>query len=114
MAKRSGEYVYTTGTQGTNDNDVVYLASTNVRRLTDYNVHYIESTLATVDVDVSIDGTNWIPAVAGRSLVATASGTHILEAAVNVCLEIKGVFADLRVNQKGASAANAVVTHAKI
>jgi len=114
MAKRSGDYVFTTGTQGTNDNDVIYLASTNVRKLTDYNIHYIESTLATVDVDVSIDGTNWIPAVAGRSLVATASATHVVEAAVNVCLEIKGTFVDLRVNQKGASAANAVISHTKV
>jgi len=97
-----------TGSAGTNDNDVVYTSGD----ISMYNTHYIEATAGTIDVDVSLDGTNWIAAVAGRSLVATASTTHVVEAASGVALEIKGKFKKLRINQKGATASNARGAHA--
>jgi len=100
-------YVDTTGSAGTNDNDVVYTAND----VSMYNTHYIECTAGTIDVDVSIDGTNWIAAVVGRNIVTTGVFTQVNEAASGVCLEIKGKYRKLRVNQKGATASNARISH---
>ena len=96
-----------TGAVGTNDNDVVYTSS----NVSHYNTHYVEATAGTVDVDVSIDGTNWIAAVVGRNVVTTGVFTQVNDAASGVCLEIKGVYRKIRVNQKGATASNARITH---
>jgi hypothetical protein len=100
--------VLATGTQGTNDNDVVYTSGD----ISGFRKHYIEATAGTIDVDVSIDGTNWITAVAGVSLVTTTPATRVVEAASGVCIVIEGVFEKLRVNQKGATASNARILHA--
>ena len=101
-------HLQVTGAAGTNDNDVVYTSGD----ITTYNVHYVEATAGTVDVDVSIDGTNWIAAVAGVSLVTTTPATRAIDAASGVCLRIEGKFKKLRVNQKGAVASNARIAHA--
>lgn len=100
-------YLEFTGQAGTNDNDVVYTSPD----VSAYNRHYIECTAGTIDVDVSLDGTNWIPAVAGVSLVTTTPATRVVEAASGVCLEISGKFKKLRVLQKGAVASNARGAH---
>lgn len=100
-------HVNAAGSAGTNDNDVVYTSGT----IDTYNTHYVEATAGTVDVDVSIDGTNWIAAVVGRNVATTGVFTQVADAASGVCLEIKGVYKKLRVNQKGATASNARITH---
>lgn len=100
-------YVDAAGSAGTNDDDVVYTAND----VSMYNTHYVECTAGTIDVDVSIDGTNWIAAVVGRNIVTTGVFTQVNEAASGVCLEIKGKFRKLRVNQKGATASNARIAH---
>lgn len=102
-----GVYIAATGTAGTNDNDVIY---TSVD-ISEYNTHYVEATAGTIDVDASIDGTNWIAAVVGRNVVTTGVFTQVAEAASGVCLEIKGIYKKLRVNQKGAVASNARISH---
>ena len=100
-------YVDASGSAGTNDNDVVYTAND----VSMYNTHYVECTAGTVDVDVSIDGTNWIAAVVGRNIATTGVFTQVNEAASGVCLEIIGKYRKLRVNQKGATASNARIAH---
>lgn len=100
-------YLNATGTAGTNDNDVVYTSND----ITTYNTHYVECTAGTIDVDVSLDGTNYIAAVAGVSLVTTTPATRAIDAASGVCLRIEGKFKKLRVNQKGATASNARIAH---
>lgn len=101
-------YLEFTGAAGGADNAVIYTSGD----VSMYNTHYVQATAGTVDVDVTLDGTNWIAAVAGRSLVATASTTHVVDAASGVCLEIKGKFKKIRVLQKGATASNARGAHA--
>ena len=103
-------YLNWTGVAGGADNAVVYLSPD----VSAYNVHYVEATAGTVDVDVSLDGTNFIAAVAGVSLITTTPATRVIEAASGVCLEIQGKFKAIRVNQKGATASNARGAHAVI
>lgn len=103
-------YLEFIGVAGVSDNDVVYTSPD----VSAYNVHYIEATAGTIDVDVSLDGTNWIPAVAAVSLVTTTPATRVVEAASGVCLELRGKFKKIRVNQKGATASNARGAHGVI
>lgn len=103
-------YLEFTGQAGTNDNDVVYTSPD----VSGYNVHYIECTAGTIDVDASLDGTNWIPAIAGVSLITTTPATRVVEAASGVCLEVRGKFKRIRVVQKGAVASNARGAHGVI
>ena len=112
----SGDGKNKTGAIGTNDNDVVYDTNdyTDELDLGNYNTHYIECIAGTIDVDVSIDGINWIAAIAGISLVTTTPATRVVEAASGVCIVITGSFERLRVNQKGATASNARIRHASI
>ena len=100
-------YLEFTGVAGVNDNDVVYTSPD----VSAYSYHLIECTAGTIDVDVSVNGTNWIAAVAGVSLVTTTPGTRVIEAASGVCLEIRGKFKRIRVLQKGATASNARGAH---
>jgi hypothetical protein len=97
-----------TGSIGTNDNDVVYTSGD----ISGFTKHYIEATAGTIDVDVSVDGTNYIAAVAGVSLTTTTPATRVVEAASGVCIVIEGVFKKMRINQKGATASNARGRHA--
>jgi hypothetical protein len=103
-------YLEFTGVAGVSDNDVIYTSPD----VSGYNVHYIECTAGTIDVDVSLNGTNWIAAVAGVSLVTTTPGTRVIDAASGVCLEIQGKFKRIRVLQKGATASNARGAHGVI
>ncbi len=100
-------YLDWVGAAGAADNAVVYTSPD----VSAYNVHYIECTAGTVDIDVSLDGTNWIAAVAGVSLVTTTPATRVVEAANGVCLEVRGKFKAIRVNQKGVTASNARGAH---
>ncbi len=102
-------YLEFTGSAGTNDNDVIYTSGD----VSAYNYHLIEATAGTVDVDVSGDGTNWIAAVAGVSVVTTTPATRVVEAAAGVMLQITGQFKKIRVNQKGAVASNARGAHGR-
>jgi hypothetical protein len=103
-------YLQFVGAAGAADNAVIYLSPD----VSAYNVHYVEATAGTVDVDVSIDGTNFIAAAAGVSLITTTPATRVVEAASGVCLEIRGKFKAIRVNQKGATASNARGAHGVI
>jgi hypothetical protein len=103
-------YLQWIGAAGGADNAVIYTSPD----VSAYNVHYIEATAGTIDVDVSLDGTNWIAAVAGVSLITTTPATRVVEAASGVCLEIRGKFKAIRVNQKGATASNARGAHGVI
>lgn len=102
-------YVWKSGKAGTNDNDVVYISG----EIGDFTRHYIEATAGTVDVDVTLDGTNWIQGVAGRDVTGTTATTLAVTAASGTMLEIIGRFRGLRVLQNGATASNARVAHGK-
>jgi hypothetical protein len=110
-SERTGQpsYIVHTGAAGTDDNDVIYASGD----ISDFDVHYIERTAGTVDVDISFDGTNWVSAVALRDLAATASATFVSSLGAGKAGELRGRFAKLRVNQAGATASNARIVHAR-
>lgn len=95
-----------TGT-GVNDNDVLF---TNTVQ-TSYDEHVIHSTAGTVDVEVSVDGTNFTASgtnpMAMRDAHATASATYVTEVTVGKIGILTGKFHSIRVLQKGATAATA-------
>lgn len=104
----SPTYLAWTGTAGTNDNDVVYLSGD----VSDYDACIIECTAGTVDVDVSLDGTNWIVGVAARSLKATAQTTFVTSIASGDAIEVAGHYKLIRVLQAGVTPSNARGAHA--
>lgn len=103
-------YLEWVGAAGAADNAVIYQSPD----VSAYNVHYVEATAGTIDVDASLDGTNWIAAIAGVSLITTTPATRVVEAASGVCLEVRGKFKAIRVLQKGATASNARGAHGVI
>lgn len=93
-----------TGQAGTNDNDVVYTSPD----ISGYGRTVIECTAGTVDIEVSVDGTNWNstpPAVLLHD--ATAVGTFSLTIANGKIGIYVARFKKIRVKQNGATASNA-------
>jgi len=98
------DYPSFTGAAGTNDNDLVYTSPD----VSVYNTHYIECTAGTVDLEVTLDGTNWNttpPAVLLHD--ATAVGTYIATIASGKIGILKMKVKKFRIRQNGATAANA-------
>jgi len=99
-------YLPFTGVAGVNDNDVVY-TSTDVSM---YNVHIIEATAGTVDIQVSVDGTNFNALQAAVLLhddVTTGGGVKVLTMASGKIGILTGKYNAIRVLQNGATASNA-------
>lgn len=98
------DYPSWTGAAGVSDNDLVY-TSPDVSL---YNTHYIECTAGTVDIEVTLDGTNWNTTPAAVLLHdATAVGTYAADIASGKLGQLKMKVKKFRVRQKGATAANA-------
>lgn len=100
------EYDYPTfvGAIGTNDNDLVYTSPD----VSAYNSHFIECTAGTVDLEVTLDGTNWNltpPAVLLHD--ATAVGTYIATIASGKIGILKMKVKKFRIRQNGATPSNA-------
>jgi alpha-L-fucosidase len=106
VAEPSQWYLPFTGSAGTNDNDVVY-TSTDVSL---YNYHTIECTAGTVDIQVSVDGTNYNTTQAAVLLhddVTTGGGVFVLTIASGKIGILKGKFKNIKILQNGATASNA-------
>lgn len=101
-------YLSWTGVVGNGDDAVVYLSDD----VSDYDTCIIECTAGTVDVDVSLDGTNWLATVAARSLKATAQTTFVTSIASGGAIEVAGHYKLIRVLQAGATPSNARGAHA--
>lgn len=97
-----------TGAVGTNDNDTVYTSPD----ISMYDTHYIEGTAGTVDVQVSVDGTNFntTPAVV-QLHDATASATYSATIASGKLGILRGKYKAIKILQNGATAANARGAH---
>lgn len=106
----SSYYLPVTGAAGTNDNDIVYTSGD----VSTYNTHYIECTAGTVDIQVSLDGTNFNNTQAAVLLhddVTTGGGVKILTIASGKVGILKGKFKKIKVLQNGATASNARIAH---
>lgn len=103
-------YLNFTGSAGTNDNDVVYTSND----ISMYNVHYIEGTAGTVDIQVSVDGTNFNTTQAAVLLhddVTTGGGVNVLTIASGKIGVLRGKYKKLRILQNGATGSNARGAH---
>jgi hypothetical protein len=69
---------------------------------------HVMSTVGTVDVEVSLDGTNWTAAaIAMQDMGVSASGTFVLVTAAGKVYKFTGNFHSVCVRQAGATAATA-------
>ena len=89
------------GTAGTNAADVVATISAAL----DFDTFTIHAVTATLDVQVTGDGTNWVT-VAVQDAAATASTTFVATLTVGKVGILRGRFLGVRIRQSGASAAN--------
>lgn len=98
----------TTGT-GVNDNDLLFTQS----NMTPYSTHIIHSTAGTVDVEISIDGTNWTTSatdpIALEDAHGTTHGTYVATLTVGKVGIFRGKVSGIRVRQNGATAATAKI-----
>lgn len=89
------------GTAGTNTGDVVATLNSAI----DFERFTIHAVTATLDVQVTSDGTNWVT-VAVQDAAATASGTFVTTLTVGKVGLLVGRFVGVRIRQNGATAAN--------
>lgn len=89
------------GAAGTNTGDVVATLSPAI----DFERFTIHAVTATLDVQVTSDGTNWVT-VAVQDASATASGTFVTTLTVGKVGLLVGRFVGVRIRQNGATAAN--------
>lgn len=94
---------------GSNTDDNSVLLTTG--DLTNYNEHIIHSTAGAVDVEVTVDGTNWTSSatapIAMQDMTATASATFVTVTAAGKVYKLIGKFKKIRLVQNGATAATA-------
>lgn len=99
MSNKHAAELYT-GT-GTNDNDVLF----TTRNVQQHTYFTLMSTAGAVDVDVSIDGTNFsTAALALEDAGATANATYVVVTAANRVYKFRGPFTRIRVVQNGGTA----------
>ena len=109
----SEKYLEFTGTAGAADNAVIYTSPD----VSAYNYHTIAVTgTNAADVEVSLDGTNWIGPVAVRlhDDVTTGGGIDVVSIPTGDFGILKGKFKNIRVLQNGATDANAYGAHGVI
>lgn len=95
-----------TGIAGTGDNAIV----AELDDVSRFNEFSLTSTGGVMDVDVSLDGTNFVAAIALEDKSATAPATRVVETAAAGLYYFEGNIKSVRVRQKGAGAvANAVL-----
>lgn len=103
------DYYEVSGT-GVSDNDLLFTSGD----LTAYNTFMFQCSTGAVDVEGSLDGTEWTTAaLALEDLHATdtvtASTRWLPNTSADKILRLKGKFKNLRVRQKGATAATCVM-----
>ena len=93
-----------TGAAGTNDNDIIYTSED----ISTFNEITIEATAGTVDIEVSLDGTNYnATPVAVLLADATAVGTYNLTITAGKIGILRMHVKKFRIRQNGAVASNA-------
>lgn len=98
-----------TSTIGVNAGDVVATCYNDPGKPTSHYERFtIQSTVATLDVQATLDGTNWVT-VAVQDLTATASSTFVTTLTVGKIGLLTGKFVGVRIRQSGATPANGVL-----
>lgn len=89
------------GIVGVNTGDVVASISTAI----DFDYFGIHAVVATLDVQVTGDGTNWVT-VAIQDSTSTTPGTYVTTLTVGKVGVLTGKFMGVRIRQNGATPAN--------
>lgn len=84
---------------GVNDNDIIM----ELDDAESYDEFFFMTVLGAVDVDVSLDGTNFAAAVAFTDRQSTAPATKVIITAAGLLYSIKGQFKAIRVRQNTAT-----------
>lgn len=101
-----GKTLEVLGVDGVNDNDIVI----ELDSVGKFDRFMLSSTAGAMDVDVSLDGTNFITAVALEDEKSTTPGTRVSVTAAGGLYLFQGPVKAIRVRQAGATAAaNAVL-----
>jgi len=105
------ESMVVTGILGVSDNDVVIQVD-NVLR---FNEFAVTTKTGIVDVDVTLDGTNYITAIALEDKKSTTPQTRVTATVAAGLYRFFGTVMGIRVIQKGATAAvDTILTCGKI
>ena len=97
----SGSAMQVIGITGVNDNDIV-IEVTDAER---FNEFAVTTLTGAVDVDVSLDGTNFITAIALEDKKSTNPQTRVVVTAAGGLYRFFGSVKVIRVRQAGATAA---------
>lgn len=90
---------------GTNDNDVM----ATVADARQYDAFILMSTVGAVDIQVTLDGTNWSTAPLSLTDMGAVTTDPVLVTAANRVYGFRGVFRGVRVVQNGATGATAAL-----
>lgn len=101
-----GKTLEVLGIAGTNDNDIVI----ELDSVGKFDRFMLSSTAGAMDVDVSLDGTNFITAIAMEDEKSTTPQTRVVVTAAAGLYLFQGPIKAVRVRQNGVTAvANAVL-----
>ena len=95
----AGPTMQVLGVDGVNDNDVV-IELDNVER---YNEFTLTTLLGSVDVDVSLDGTNFNAAIALEDLHSLTPATKVIATTAGLIYRFQGTFKAIRIQQDTAT-----------
>lgn len=90
---------------GVSDNDVLFTVS-DARQ---YDAFILMSSAGAVDIQVTLDGTNWSTAPLSMTDMGAVTTDPVLVTAANRVYGLRGLFRGLRVLQNGATAATAAL-----
>ena len=106
-----GHSLIAIGVDGVNDNDIV----AEVNEAERFNEFAISSTAGAMDVDISLDGTNFITAIALEDKKSTTPQTRVVVTVAAGLYRFFGTVKTIRVRQAGGTAAaNPVLACGKI
>ena len=94
-----GETLRVIGVVTPNDNDVVIEAE-NIERYSEFT---LGSTAGAMDVQVSLDGTNFLTAQLSLADLGAITTAPVLVTVANRVYRFRGVFKSIRVSQNGAT-----------
>lgn len=95
-----GTTLWVTGIAGTGDNAIV-IELDDVQRFNEFS---LMSSDGAMDVDVSLDGTNFAPAIALEDKHSTTPGTRVVVTAADKLYYFEGNYKTVRVRQNGVTA----------
>lgn len=95
-----GTTLQVVGIAGVNTNDIV-IELDDVSRFNEFS---LMSSAGAMDVDVSLDGTNFAAAIALEDKHSVAPGTRVVTTAADLLYYFEGNYKAVRVRQNGATA----------